>query len=570
MENTNGPAQEEKINNVPTKSIEKVEKQDETRQISRFRIALPQILASTAKNMILLDLGMTIAFPTIVIPALLNNHSDHGMKFTVTEASWFGSIAFICQPLGSIASGIVLEPLGRKYSLMVVNIPHFVGWLMYYFAQSTRTIFIASVIMGLGVGFMEAPIITYVGEICEPRLRGVLISYSNLFFSFGLVFIYALGNITDWQTTAAISAAIPFITFLAITQVPETPYWLLSHGRLADAEKSLCWLRGWVKPDAVQKEFQEMVKYSKDSKYSRPKAIDENAYNNEVNLDDEKPSSDTKKQSEQKDTHEVVEKQANGECKESVKVEMKSSEKCKNEKSAEHCEGDKATFQEYVKDMMRPEMIRPLALVVGFFFFSNFAGVSAMRPYQIKVFTDLGFPLDPYRATVIMSVNTFTATVLCMVAVKWLGKRRLALLSLASCAFMMYCVSLFAKLNESGIEGNLPEISWFPFAIYFILQFFFSFGVSTVPWMLVSEIFPYRGRSLMSGLAAALSYVLSFAATKTFLGLEELLTLSGVTCLYATSSLIGFCIMYRYLPETEGKSLEEIEKTFSKKSKQGK
>ncbi|XP_039280044.1 facilitated trehalose transporter Tret1 [Nilaparvata lugens] len=565
MENTNGPTQEEKSNNVPTKSIEKVEKQEQTKQISRFRVALPQILASTAKNMILLDLGMTIAFPTIVIPALLNNHSDHGMKFSVTEASWFGSIAFICQPLGSIASGIVLEPLGRKYSLMVVNIPHFVGWLMYYFAQTTRTIFIASIIMGLGVGFMEAPIITYVGEICEPRLRGVLISYSNLFFSFGLVFIYALGNITDWQTTAAISAAIPFVTFLAITQVPETPYWLLSHGRLAEAEKSLCWLRGWVKPDAVQSEFQEMVKYSKDSKYSRPKS--ESAYNNEVNLDDEKPSSETNKPSEQKETNETQEKKANGECKENVKVEIKSNEKCQNEKTEVHV-GDKATFEEFVKDMMRPEMIRPLALVVGFFFFTNFAGVAAMRPYQIKVFTDLGFPLDPYRATVIMSVNTFTATVLCMVFVKWLGKRRLALLSLASCSIMMFGVSLFAKLHDSGKDGHLPDISWFPFVIYFILQFFFSFGVSTVPWMLVSEIFPYRGRSLMTGLAAALSYVLSFLATKTFLGLEELLSLSGVTCLYATSSLVGFCIMYRYLPETEGRTLEEIEKTFSKKSKQ--
>lgn len=59
--------------------------------ISRFRQIIPQILASTAKNLLLLDLGMAVSFPTIVIPALrglkAHDNSDF-LTFTDSQASW--------------------------------------------------------------------------------------------------------------------------------------------------------------------------------------------------------------------------------------------------------------------------------------------------------------------------------------------------------------------------------------------------------------------------------------------------------------------------------------------------
>lgn len=131
-----------------------------------------------------------MAFPTIVIPALRGlqkeRNPDEILYFTAEQASWFGrvvsidivvflviiklflysgSISFICQPIGSVLSGWVSEPIGRKRAMILVNIPHIIAWLMLYFATSLEEIFVASVLLGLGVGFMEAPIVTYVGEI---------------------------------------------------------------------------------------------------------------------------------------------------------------------------------------------------------------------------------------------------------------------------------------------------------------------------------------------------------------------------------------------------------------------
>lgn len=128
-----------------------------------------QILASTIKNFLLLDLGLSVAFPTIVIPALTGHgnsyNADEYLRLSPSDASWFGSIAYICQPVGSLLSGWISEPLGRKRAMFFVNIPHVIAWIMMYNAATIGEVFAANVMLGLGVGLMEAPIITYVGEI---------------------------------------------------------------------------------------------------------------------------------------------------------------------------------------------------------------------------------------------------------------------------------------------------------------------------------------------------------------------------------------------------------------------
>lgn len=137
-------------------------------KVSKFRMYLPQILATTAKNLLVIDIGLAATFPTIAIPPLLgtiDSHQDEVFQFTAEEASWFGSLAFICTPIGSLLSGWVTEPIGRKNAMIIVNIPHIAAWLILYFATSVAEMYLAAILLGLGTGFMDAPIITYVGEI---------------------------------------------------------------------------------------------------------------------------------------------------------------------------------------------------------------------------------------------------------------------------------------------------------------------------------------------------------------------------------------------------------------------
>lgn len=173
-------------------------------KISNFRRFLPQIVASTVKNFLLLDLGLSIAFPgkqyhynytyvqslnqsksiwtsilkrpAIVIPALTGISNEYNQKellsLTREQASWLGrswfssehiekwfgfwsililftgSIAFICQPIGSIASGWITDPIGRKKSMFIVNFPHLIAWFLMYKATEVWHIFVANVLLG--------------------------------------------------------------------------------------------------------------------------------------------------------------------------------------------------------------------------------------------------------------------------------------------------------------------------------------------------------------------------------------------------------------------------------------
>lgn len=63
------------------------------KQISPFRRILPQVFASAAQNLLILDLAMAMNFPTIAIPPLRgirNRDDDEVITFTETHASWFG------------------------------------------------------------------------------------------------------------------------------------------------------------------------------------------------------------------------------------------------------------------------------------------------------------------------------------------------------------------------------------------------------------------------------------------------------------------------------------------------
>ena len=111
--------------------------------------------------------------------------------------------------MGSLFSGWLTEPIGRKWSMILVNIPNIAGWSFLYFANSTSHIYIGGILLGLGVGLMEAPVITYVGEISQPAIRGVLLAFSNSSAMFGLFTIYLLGAMTDWRNIASICFFVP-------------------------------------------------------------------------------------------------------------------------------------------------------------------------------------------------------------------------------------------------------------------------------------------------------------------------------------------------------------------------
>lgn len=100
--------------------------------------------------------------------------------------------------------------------MLLVNIPFIVGWFMLYNATTVTEVFVAHSLLGLGVGLMESPIITYIGEICEPTMRGVMIAYSALSGTFGTLFVYSLNTLMPWRTLALVCMFVPIVAIIAL------------------------------------------------------------------------------------------------------------------------------------------------------------------------------------------------------------------------------------------------------------------------------------------------------------------------------------------------------------------
>lgn len=147
--------------------------------------------------------------------------------------------------------------------------------------------------------------------------------------------LYAL-----YTNLSAASLQIYILTHL-IFQIPETPCWLLSKNRRADALKSLQWLRGWVPADAVLSEFNEIVRCSEMS----------NA------------------------------------CKECRIANTK-------------CQHPPPSVGEKMHDLVQIGTRRPFYLLTMAFFVTQFSGLSAIRPFLVQIFQAFAVPMDPNLATV--------------------------------------------------------------------------------------------------------------------------------------------------------------------------
>jgi len=87
----------------------------------------------------------------------------------------------------------------------------------------------------------------------------------------------------------------------------------------------------------------------------------------------------------------------------------------------------------------------------------------------------------------------------------------------------------------------------------------YSMTLAPVTWVLISEIFPNRLRSLGVSTAVAALWAASFGLTYTFPFLDREFSTSGAFLVYAAVCFLGFVFVAKFVPETRGKTLEEIE-----------
>ncbi|XP_029342820.1 facilitated trehalose transporter Tret1-like isoform X2 [Acyrthosiphon pisum] len=214
---------------------------------------------------IMTGIGIELVCSTIIVGALASDKSKDVLPpLTDEPASWLGSFLFLFTPLGSALSSLMLNRFGHKTCMILTNIPFIASQIMFFYANSVRTLYVCSMLMGISVGYSGGPTSAYLGEVCEPKLRGTLMSMTNVFCYVGS-FLFTLINafILDWRLTVLIGMSIPIVNIVILFMTPQSPMWLLTKGKPLKAQRSLAKLRGWPSQETgSSKEFKEMIAYT--------------------------------------------------------------------------------------------------------------------------------------------------------------------------------------------------------------------------------------------------------------------------------------------------------------------
>lgn len=115
---------------------------------------------------------------------------------------------------------MLLDRLGHKNCLILANVPCLAVQVSLYLAGDVATLYACSAIVGLTIGFTNAPCLAYAGDVCEPKLRGSLISAINVSTYAGSAVMSAVyGLDAHWRRSVLITAALPALAAAVVYTV---------------------------------------------------------------------------------------------------------------------------------------------------------------------------------------------------------------------------------------------------------------------------------------------------------------------------------------------------------------
>ncbi|KAL5015124.1 hypothetical protein ScPMuIL_009394 [Solemya velum] len=132
--------------------------------------------------------------------------------------------------------------------------------------------------------------------------------------------------------------------------------------------------------------------------------------------------------------------------------------------------------------------------------------------------------------------------------------------------------STIGRCNSTSLPGELTwaydycptQYSWMPMVGLVLYLIFFAPGMGPMPWTINSEIYPLWARSTGNAAATFCNWLFNLAVSMSFISLTEVLTRYGTFWLYAGLAFLGVITLSFLLPETKGKSLEEVEGLFAR------
>ena len=209
------------------------------------------------------------------------------------------------------------------------------------------------------------------------------------------------------------------------------------------------------------------------------------------------------------------------------------------------------------KALLEPGILKAVLVGSAIAILGQFMGVNAVLYYGPKIFSDAGFS-DPLFSTVLVGVVNMLTTVIALLIIDKVGRKQLVWWGVGGMIFCLLMIGLYFLPST-----NLPN--WFMLTFFLLYVFCTAISISAVVFVLLSEMYPNRVRGLAMSIAGFALWVGTYLIGQLTPWMLETLTPAGTFFLFAFMCLPYLWIMYKYVPDTTGKSLEEIEAFWKKR-----
>lgn len=222
-----------------------------------------QYVATFCLNLLSISYGICCGWTSPSLPLLQSQDSPlPGGPITSEEASWIGAFLCVGGFTGNIISGCMADRFGRKLTACLAAIPQIIAWVLVIVAKNVYYLMGMRFLLGFsgGVCFMIIP--TFIAEVAEDRIRGMLGSTLVFTCNLGILLMYILGDCLPYDLIPWLLLVFPLAFLAGFLFIPDTPYYLMKNNDFTESENSLRFYRGYpVKAEYVSTEFKmELVK----------------------------------------------------------------------------------------------------------------------------------------------------------------------------------------------------------------------------------------------------------------------------------------------------------------------
>ncbi|PIS01256.1 MAG: MFS transporter [Chlamydiae bacterium CG10_big_fil_rev_8_21_14_0_10_35_9] len=207
-----------------------------------------------------------------------------------------------------------------------------------------------------------------------------------------------------------------------------------------------------------------------------------------------------------------------------------------------------------IKELFNTKVKAPFLVGIGISVFQQITGINIVIYYAPRIFQLAGFATaeSAISATLSIGIINVLMTIVALWLIDRLGRRPLLIIGIAGMAASL------AVLGWSFLI-ELEGISYIAVGSVMVYVSFFAISLGPIAWLIISEIFPLKIRGRAMGIAVFANWSANYIVSLTFLTLVEILGTGFTFWFYTTICLLALWFVIRKVPETKGKTLEQIQ-----------